>query len=294
MSLWKAVAAQITEITQESFAVTGIRGVGGGCINATDVIDNGKRTYFVKHNHADKVEMLAAEAEGLTTLAATRTVRVPLPVCTGIAAGRAYLVLEFLELDRASQSAQERLGYQLAALHRVTQKQFGWHRANTIGSTPQSNRYADRWVDFFRHERLGPQFTLAERHGRHHSLLNKGERLRADLDVFFLSYRPQASMLHGDLWAGNAAETSDAQPVIFDPSVYFGDRETDLAMTELFGGFAPRFYDAYREALPVDPGYTVRRTLYNLYHVLNHANLFEGGYWKQAEQMLDALLVEIR
>jgi len=180
-------------------------------------------------------------------------------------------------------------GRRLAALHRHTGDGFGWHRDNTIGATPQPNDAAGDWIDFYRHRRLAFQLSLAARRGLGRRALAKGERILDRLPGFFPGYRPDPSLLHGDLWGGNYGY-ADGQPVLFDPAVYHGDREADLAMTELFGGFPAEFHAAYRETWPLDPGYPVRRTLYNLYHVLNHYNLFGGGYAGQAERMLDELL----
>jgi fructosamine-3-kinase len=143
-------------------------------------------------------------------------------------------------------------------------------------------------------QRLGVQLRIASTRGVGMALLRKGERLRADLPAFFEGYTPAASLLHGDLWSGNYSYCSDGTPVLFDPAVYYGDREADLAMTELFGGFGRDFYDAYNETWPLDPGYAQRKTLYNLYHILNHFNLFGGGYADQAEAMIDRLLAELR
>lgn len=188
----------------------------------------------------------------------------------------------------------EVLGHQLAALHRQPRPYFGWHRDNAIGSTPQLNGRHDDWIEFWRERRLGFQLDLAGRNGHCGSLQRQGEQLRARLAGLFEGYRPTPALLHGDLWSGNAASIADGQPVIFDPAVYYGDREADLAMTELFGGFPERFYAAYREALPLEAGYASRRTLYNLYHALNHLNLFGSGYRAQAEGMIAQLLAELR
>ena len=149
-------------------------------------------------------------------------------------------------------------------------------------------------MEFYRRERLGFQLALAAQHGYRGQLQALGEQLLALLPAFFSTYRPVASLLHGDLWGGNHAATADGEPVIFDPAVYYGDREADLAMTELFGGFGEGFYRAYRVAWPLDPGYPVRKHLYNLYHVLNHLNLFGGGYATQAERLMRGLLAEVR
>ncbi|HKU69691.1 MAG TPA: fructosamine kinase family protein, partial [Burkholderiales bacterium] len=149
------------------------------------------------------------------------------------------------------------------------------------------------WIAFWREHRLGHQLKLAETLAKTEGnarLLDKGARLMEKLPAFFAGYRPVPSLLHGDLWAGNAAMMANGEAVIYDPAVYFGDREADVAMTELFGGFTSSFYSAYRSAFPLDGGYSTRRTLYNLYHVLNHWNLFGGGYGTQAGRMIDELL----
>jgi len=288
---WTIITKHISETSGQPFSVGGLHDVGGGCINNAAVLQDGARRYFVKTNDAARMGMFEAEAEGLREIARTRTVRVPQPLCWGQAGGVAYLVLEFLELGGTDSRSFEQLGRQLAQMHRATRNRFGWQIDNTIGSTPQINTLSSDWVDFWRQHRLGYQLDLAGRHGR--NMRNKGERLMAGLGEFFRDYRPAPSLLHGDLWGGNVGSIGD-QPVIFDPAVYYGDRETDLAMTELFGGFSAQFYQAYQETWPLDPGYKVRKTLYNLYHVLNHFNLFGGGYGSQAEHMIDSLLVELR
>jgi fructosamine-3-kinase len=294
MSLAPQIAARIAAASGQPFVLERQGNVGGGCINTTEVLEGSGRKYFVKLNDASRLEMFAAEAEGLRELAQARALRAPQPICHGQVNGSAYLVLEYLELGGGSAQSLEKLGTGLAALHRHTQPQFGWHRANTIGSTPQINTPGDDWVEFYRAHRLGYQLRLAAEQGCGGALLRQGEQLMDRLESFFESYRPIPSLLHGDLWGGNYSATRSGEPVIFDPAVYYGDREADLAMTELFGGFGERFYAAYREAWPLDVGYRVRKTLYNLYHVLNHFNLFGGGYAAQAEHMIGSLLAHLR
>jgi protein-ribulosamine 3-kinase len=221
-------------------------------------------------------------------------VRVPRPLCHGVAGAHAYLALEYIELQHPQDAAQERLGIGLAALHRATRTCFGWHRDNTIGATPQHNSPGSDWIEFWRTYRLGFQIDLAKRQEPGRRLAAIAERLLAELPAFFSGYTPTASLLHGDLWAGNAAQTPAQEPVIFDPAVYAGDREADLAMTELFGGFSACFYSAYHDAWPLDAGYAVRRDLYNVYHVLNHANLFGGDYWRRSARLIESLLSHIR
>ncbi len=170
--------------------------------------------------------------------------------------------------------------------------QFGFSQDNFIGTTPQPNAWANDWITFWREQRLGFQLQLAEQNGYGGKLQTLGEKLLGALPLFFTGYTPQPSLLHGDLWGGNHAFLADGTPVVFDPAPYYGDRECDIAMTELFGGYPTDFYAAYRAAYPLDVGYATRRDLYNLYHILNHANLFGGGYAKQAEQMMQSLLAE--
>jgi len=285
---------EIARATGRPFTLTGTEETGGGCINSTLVLAGREGRYFVKLNEAARVEMFEAEAAGLAALAAAGAVRVPTPLCVGQADEFAFLVLEYLSLRPATDRGQEQLGRGLALLHRTTSPSFGWVRDNTIGSTRQPNpRYGD-WLVFWREARLGFQLHLAKRQGAPETLTTKGEQLLEWLPALFGTHRPAPSLLHGDLWGGNFAQTGDGEPVIFDPAVYFGDRETDIAMTELFGGFGQRFYAAYREASPLDPGYPTRKLLYNLYHVLNHFNLFGGGYALQAEKMIGRLLSETR
>ena len=186
-----------------------------------------------------------------------------------------------------------KFGQQLAAMHSVTDSQFGWQRNNTIGSTPQYNSQTDSWIEFWRQQRLLPQLILAEQNGYGKSLAPIADRLLADFGALFKSYQPQPSMLHGDLWGGNASALADSTPVIFDPAFYYGDRETDIAMTHLFGGFEAKFYSAYNDAWPLDEGFAVRKTLYNLYHILNHLNLFGSGYLGQAVSMAEQVLAEV-
>lgn len=292
--LWTALERHISAATGQSFTIRQRQPLGGGCINQAWRVSNGQRVFFVKVNTAASRSMFEAEAEGLAELAATRTVRVPEPISHGIAAGQSWLVLEYLPLVGGGARAMERLGRQLAALHAQPRPGFGWHRDNTIGATPQPNAYCDDWIEFWRTQRLGFQLNLAARNGYAGTLQQQGEQLQARLDGLFVGCQPTPALLHGDLWGGNAGCTADGEPVIFDPAVYQGDREADLAMTELFGGFPESFYAAYREALPLSVGYPQRRALYNLYHILNHLNLFGGGYRAQAEQMIAQLLAELR
>jgi protein-ribulosamine 3-kinase len=252
----------------------------------------GDLRYFVKTATGRHASTIDAEADGIAALAATRTIRVPHVVAQLTSGDQSILVLEWLDLRRARNGPT--LGKALAALHRATPPRgsigrFGWHRDNWIGGTPQHNGWADDWCAFFRERRLGPQLEWAARNGADKRLQRDGDRLLAALPAL-LRHEPAPSLLHGDLWSGNAAVLPDAKPAIFDPAVYVGDREADIAMTELFGGFGGDFYAAYGDAWAVDADYEVRRDVYNLYHVLNHFNLFGGGYAAQAEATIARLV----
>lgn len=293
--------AQLPEIIQQIEHVTGqncqpcqLTSVGGGCINTAYQLKTPDNTFFIKVNRPVLEDMFAAEAQGLQEMAQLKAVRVPEVICYGTADGHSYLVLEYISLGGLRGAANARLGEQLALLHQHPQPYFGWHMDNTIGSTPQHNDQSNDWVAFWQQQRLGKQLEFAQRNGFNGSLQKNGERLMGALPAFFADYQPQPSLLHGDLWGGNAAGDEQGNPVIFDPACYYGDAETDLAMTELFGGFGGDFHAGYRQVRPVDPGYRTRKTLYNLYHIINHLNLFGGGYLGQADAMISQLLAELR
>jgi len=292
MELWDHIAAQITAVSGERFELETPQALSGGCISQAYRL-RGRRGehYFVKLNQADSLSMFEAEAEGLRELMLADAIKVPAPVCHGVAAGQAFLVLEDLSLGGSGSMAE--FGRQLAQMHRYTQAQFGWQRDNTIGSTLQINAPVSDWISFWRERRLGFQLQLAAKNGAGRTLIDKGATLLNSFDGLFSDYQPVASVLHGDLWSGNFAFMQTGEAVIFDPAVYYGDREADIAMTELFGGFSAAFYDAYEEAWPLDSGYAVRKTLYNLYHILNHFNMFGGGYAAQAEGMIARLLARV-
>ena len=291
MNFWHLLADAISKQTGRVFTLRERQALSGGCINEAYRIVDGRVEYFVKINKAEYQELFAAEAQGLQEIASSATVRVPRPLLVGTLGERAFLVMEYIALGSADSSA--RLGEELACLHRVTRADFGWVRDNAIGLTPQLNPPTPSWTEFWRDSRLGYQLKLAERNGYGGMLQKLGERLMENLAGFFSNDSPVASLLHGDLWSGNYATDPQGAPVIYDPASYFGDRETDIAMTELFGGFSRDFYLAYHKAWPLDAAYSTRKTLYNLYHVLNHLNLFGGGYGRQAENMMRSLLAEL-
>ena len=293
--MWDEIAEEITQATGEPFKICDRHAVGGGCINQGYQISQGSRHYFIKLNQISQVGMFEAEALGVQQIWETQTIRVPQVICWGGLGNSAYLVLEWLNLDgKNDPSAWEEMGKNLALLHDWTPEQnypgfenFGWEINNTIGSTPQINTWTNNWVEFWQEHRIGYQLKLAKQRGGY---FEQEEKLLKKIPELLANYTPKPSLVHGDLWGGNAAISSAGEPVIFDPAIYFGDREVDLAMTELFGGFPPRFYQGYQTIFPINSGYARRKMIYNLYHILNHFNLFGGSYGRQANQMIEEIL----
>jgi len=287
--LRSALQAAISRATGAPFAILRASAASGGCIHSSWVLESGEARYFAKTNGAAFAEAFATEADGLRALA-DAGLRVPRPVVQGTADSSAFLVLEHLALERGSEASFRGLGRQLARLHAHHGTEFGWHRDNFIGLTPQSNARHASWAGFWQAERLAPQLELAARNGHCGEIQSLGKRLVDAVPALLAGHAPAPSLLHGDLWSGNASFLGDGTPVVFDPAVYYGDAEADLAMTELFGGFPASFYAGYAEVRPIREGYRVRYDLYNLYHVLNHLNLFGGGYRAQAERMMARLV----
>ncbi len=289
---WQPITQQIESATQQPFKLAKALPLAGGDINAAYRLQADNQSFFVKLNHPGRVAMFEAEAAGLQALAQTQAIRVPKFIACGKTSSHAFLVLEYIALHNLNPRSEQRLGEQLAELHLRKQRYFGWHCDNTIGSTAQVNGQYQDWITFWQEQRLGYQLRLATANGYGARLQTIGEKLCSRLEPLFSGYHPQPSLVHGDLWGGNAAADNQDNPVIFDPACYFGDRETDLAMTELFGGFGQTFYQAYQAVYPLAPGYPRRKMLYNLYHILNHLNLFGQGYLHQAENMINHLLVD--
>lgn len=266
--------------------------VSGGDICDAWRLDTDSGRVFLKTLSAPQAGILESEAAGLKAIADTETLRVPEVLGLGATADVAWLALEWLDLGGSGGSAEQALGAQLAAMHRHTAARHGWHDDNWIGRTSQPNDWCADWTGFFGEHRLRHQLRLAARAGFGHQLQAPGDALLARLPDLLAGHAPKPSLLHGDLWGGNWG-VADGAPVIFDPAVYYGDREADLAMTRLFGGFGSAFYEAYDAAWPLPPDASQRDALYRLYHVLNHANLFGGGYVQQAGHLMETLLVDM-
>ena len=266
-----------------------IERVGGGSINRTLRCASRAGPVLLKLNAPDRREMLQTEALGLAALAAAQALDVPRVVAAGATDEDAYLVLEWIDFGAATPGAEMRLGRGLAQLHRCTSERFGWQKDNTIGSTPQANAWVGDWCSFWRERRLVPQLELAARNGLPRECLSLAARLVEGLETLLGDHAPVPSLLHGDLWGGNWGAALDGRPYVFDPAVYYGDRETDLAMTRLFGGFGPAFYRAYEDAWALPPDAANRGELYALYHLLNHFNLFGVSYRASVARSLAAL-----
>lgn len=290
MQPFAAIAREIDALTGARCAGAPERRLAGGSINECYRWESAAGAMFVKVAAAGALPMFQAEAAGLAELERSRALRVPRLLACGSASGAAFLALEWIEAGEGGEACEARLGEGLAALHALTEARFGWGRDNTIGSTPQANAWSDDWTEFFRERRLRPQLELAAAKGLARALGAPGERLLEHVHRLLAGHHPAASLLHGDLWGGNWLASLSGEPVLFDPAVYYGDRETDLAMTRLFGGFGEAFYRAYEAASPLAAGWQLRGELYNLYHVLNHANLFGGAYARQARAMIERLL----
>ena len=289
MSVWSFVATAISKATGCNFTLKSKTPVAGGSISSAfrlESIDG--RRYFLKLNTAKYHPMFLAEVAGLEAISATQTLLVPRPIALGVAVAQSFLILEFLNIHPLGDSIL--FGEQLARMHRYKSEQFGFSQDNFIGATPQHNTWKSDWITFWRDQRLGFQLHLAAENGYGSELQRLGRNLQDVLPAYFDNYSPEPSLLHGDLWNGNCAFLKDGTPVLFDPANYFGDRECDVAMTELFGGFAADFYTSYNAVWPLDYGYPLRRDLYNLYHLLNHGNLFGREYMLQAELTMKKLL----
>lgn len=287
------ISQQISLRIQEPFKICKTEAISSGCINSAYLLKSENQSFFIKFNQHDLLPMFEAEFAGLNEISRTNSVKVPTPITTGLVSDKAFIVLEMISFISNTPHSNKKLGQQLAKLHRTQQTYFGWQQNNTIGSTEQINHKSNDWIKFWRENRLEFQLTLAAKNGYSHKLIQSGYLLSENLDHFFQNHNPQPSLLHGDLWSGNANTTQQGEPIIYDPACYYGDRETDIAMTELFGGFRAEFYAAYNDSYPLNSGYPLRKTLYNLYHILNHLNLFGTSYQQQAQNMIDSLLSKV-
>ncbi|EKO3820008.1 fructosamine kinase family protein [Vibrio harveyi] len=286
--MWQAISQQLSDTLMFEYQITEKVKLSGGDISESYMINDGEQRYFVKINDRDFLANFEVEAESLHLLRETSTLFVPEVVLVGKTKTHSFIILNFLPTKTLEDSDNSfKFGEQLARLHLWSeQKEFGFDTDNYIGSTLQPNQWHKKWSVFFAEQRIGWQLQL---------LKEKGVSL-VDIDDFIdvvkqllANHSPQPSLLHGDLWNGNVALTP-AGPICYDPSCYWGDRECDLAMTELFGGFQPEFYQGYESVAPLPLGYQERKDIYNLYHILNHCNLFGGHYLEQAQSIIKKII----
>jgi fructosamine-3-kinase len=288
-----AVRAGLATLLHVQVLAAPAQRVAGGCTNQCYRYETSIGAVFVKVAASEALDQFAAEAASLDAILATDAIRVPEVLGTGSAEGHALLALEWIDLGGTTASSDSELGAQLATLHHETKALYGFKRNNFIGRAAQANLWSRDWVNFWRERRLEAQLAPALAASTDEGFVERVTLLLALMDGFFTSYVPVASLLHGDLWAGNYAADASGAPVVFDPASYYGDRECDLAMTRLFGGFSSAFYAAYETEWPLDAGWQQRVDLYNLYHILNHHNLFGESYLTKAEGMVGRLLAEL-
>jgi len=262
--------------------------ISGGCISdAYKLVTNENSTFFLKYNSGSSNDMFIKEANGLKELAKSNAIRIP----DVLDVAKDYILLEFISSGNKKKNFFEDFGRRFAEMHKYTSDQFGFFEDNYIGSNPQSNipgtKEKTNWADFYFNKRILYQLQLAEKLGNSTSELRKRiSKLEEKIDEIIGGSNEKPSLLHGDLWGGNYMVDENGDAVLIDPAVYYGHREADLGMTKLFGGFSSEFYNAYNETFPLDDGYEYRENIYKLYHVLNHLNLFGGGYYSQAISLI--------
>ena len=276
---WKqAVIDTLSQVLHKEIHEFSDRYIGGGSINDTRMIQTDQGSFFVKINLAERYPaMFEKEALGLKALNDAGVLRVPQVIATGESGKEAFLILEWIESAPYKSGFWEDFGKKMALLHLHHNDEFGFDHDNYIGSLPQSNRYHSVWSSFFVSERLEPQIKLARNTQKiDRKIVQMFERFFKKTPALFPEEKP--SLVHGDLWSGNFMTDEKGEAVIMDPAVYYGHREMDLAMSQLFGGFDPRFYAAYHEIFPLESGWQERMDFCNLYPLMVHVNLFGGGY----------------
>jgi fructosamine-3-kinase len=257
--------------------VSSVSPVAGGCINKTSRVKTNQGDFFVKVNSIEQQDLFTKEEKGLGLLRKYSSINIPASFDVGTFDGKTYLILEWIENGIQNDDFWHAFGQRLAQQHRISNSKFGLDHDNHIGKLPQTNTEHNNWSDFFIQERLQPQIRLAQNSGViDHGVLDKFELLFSKLSSLIPNEPP--ALLHGDLWSGNFLCGLGSVPFIFDPAVYFGHRETEMAFTSLFGGFDPKFYDAYSEVFPLAPGFDSRIDIHNLYPLLVHVNLFGPSY----------------
>ena len=277
---------ELEKETESSDVSLSISPVYGGAINRCYQLTTKNSRWFLKVNDAIKFpNMFETEFNGMNLLSAKSNFNIPKMLCSGTYESESFLVMEFIVEGQKSSRFWENFGERLAHLHLCTQDSFGLDYANYIGSLSQSNIYHDSWIDFFAHERLLPQIELAKDQNLLDQHIESHFSILIDKLNILLPEEPPA-LLHGDLWNGNFMVNSIGEATIFDPAIYYGHREMDIAMTHLFGGFDESFYKAYNQVYQLENGWKDRIDIFNLYPLLVHLNLFGGGYLNQIRFIL--------
>lgn len=273
----------------QSLAVQQYQLVAAGTRNQAIYLETEQGDYFLKTNHESAAEIFKRESEGLNWVRRNCSLYVPQTLAQGSYEDRHFLLMDWIPSAPKQPDYSERLGEGLAELHMCTAKSFGLDRNNYIAILPQNNDWKDRWFDFFVEKRLEPQLQLAYYNQLvGEKFLDRFRSLYPVLQDFFPLEKP--ALLHGDLWSGNVLPDAGGAPALIDPAVYFGHREVDLAFSRLFGGFDSRFYEAYQDVFPLEPGFEDRVAVYNLYPLLVHLNLFGKAYLSGIQQTLRRFL----
>lgn len=284
--MWHFISEQISQTTQRDFICNEIREIQGGNSHGTFKISGENKRFFVKTNKKIYLSNFEAEAEGLEHLSQSELIRTPKVICVGVVSDHSFLVMEYISMTEGTHTDWYKAGQALADMHKnFSQKMYGWQTDNFIGLTPQANQWTKKWSHFYAEQRIGLMLQLLYEKGIQLVDIDKAVEVIKNL---FAGHNPKASMLHGDLWQGNLG-FNHQQLVLFDPAFYFGDRESDMAMTELFGRFPDNFYHGYADVWPLDHEYQYRKPIYQLYHILNHALLFGGHYLDSAKLTLKNL-----
>ena len=295
--MWHFISEHISDTTNTLFICQRADPVSGGDTHESFIIRDSQKRYFVKTRLYDDTQQLSLEAEGLQAIIDTKTVMAPSVICHGITRNESpnteYLVLSHIRFKEPTTNDYFTLGEQLAALHASGEHtSYGWPHDNYIGANVQTNGRLASWADFFAEKRIGSMLERLSAQGQWHKSDGDIDHIIMLTRQMLSLHQPAPSLLHGDLWAGNAGFNSKG-PILFDPAVYIGDRETDLAMAELFGGFPNTFFEGYQSAYPIDKNYVQRKPIYQLYHILNHGLLFGAHYIAQAKAIIDDIEVAV-
>ena len=273
----RRIITQLGNALNTTITVNGESSIVGGCINNAIKINTNKGDFFVKWNTNSKANMFQSEYSGLKVLKDTNTIRIPNVLCFD----DDFLILEFIPPSNPNNAFWEVFGQKLALMHKQTHSKFGLDFDNYIGSLYQDNTQNKNWTEFFIQNRLQAQLSIGNFSG---TLLSDIDKLFQKLPNLFPNEKP--ALLHGDLWSGNFLAKNGDTPMLIDPAIYYGNREMDIAMSKLFGGFNSDFYFAYNESRPLENGWGERMQICNLYPLLVHVNLFGGAYINQVKNIL--------